>query len=80
LDLQFFDGLALCLLLFKDELNLIDYSEFIVKAAQKYSLTIHLITNQRPFDILFNKIKQGDTPKLLQQAQEKRLHFHNKDR
>jgi len=64
----------------KYELNLIDCSEIIIKAAQKYNLTIHSITNQRPLDILFNKIKHEDMPKLLQQAQEKMLHFHNKDR
>jgi len=64
----------------KDELNLIDYKEIIVKAAQKYNLTIHSITNHRPFDILLNKIKHKDISKLLQQAQEKMLHFHNKDR
>jgi len=31
----------------KDERNLIDYSEIIIKAAQKYNLTIHSIPNQR---------------------------------
>jgi len=37
----------------KDELNLVDYSEIIIKAAQKYNMTIHSITNQRPYDILY---------------------------
>jgi len=37
----------------KYELKLIDYSEIIIRAAQKYNLKIHSITNQRPFDILF---------------------------
>jgi len=41
----------------KDELNLIDYTEIVIKAAQKYNLTIHSITHQRPFDTLFNKIE-----------------------
>jgi len=39
----------------KDELNFIDYPEIIISAAQKYNLTIHSMTNQWPFDILFNK-------------------------
>jgi len=29
----------------KDELNLIDYSKIIIRAAQIYNLTIHSITN-----------------------------------
>jgi len=60
----------------KNELNFIEYSVIIIRAAQKYNLTTHSITKLRPFDILFNIIK----PKLLQQAQEKMLHFHKKDR
>jgi len=38
------------------------------------------ITNQRPFNILFNKINHEYIPKLLQQVQEKMLHLHDKDR
>jgi len=64
----------------KDELILINYSEIFIGAAQIYNLTIHSITNQRPFGILFTKIKYDQTSKLLQQAQEKMLNFHNNDR
>jgi len=32
---------------------------------------MYSITDQRPFDVLFIKIKHDETPKLLQQAQEK---------
>jgi len=38
----------------KDEPNLIDYSEIIIRAAQKYNFTIHSPT--------FNKIKHDQTP------------------
>jgi len=64
----------------KDELNLVDYSEIIIKAAQEYNLTIHSITNQRPYDILYNKIEHDTIPQLLKQAHEKMLNSHNKGR
>jgi len=64
----------------KDELNSVDYSEIINKAAQKYNMTIHSITNQRPYDILYNKIEHDTIPQLLKQAQEKMLNSHNKGR
>jgi len=46
----------------KDELNLVDYSEIIIKAAQKYNMTIHSFTNQRLYDILYNKIEHDIIP------------------
>jgi len=51
----------------KDELNLVDYSEVIIRAAQKYNMTIHSITNQRPYDkyIVYNKIERDTIPHLL---------------
>jgi len=64
----------------KDELNFDDYSEIIIKAAQKYNMSIHSITNQRPYDILYNKIEHDTIPQLLKQAQEKMLNSHNKGR
>jgi len=64
----------------KDELNLVDYCEIIIKAAQKYNMTIHSITNQRPYNILYNKIEHDTIPQLLKQAQEKMLNSHNEGR
>jgi len=64
----------------KDELNLVDYSEIIIQAAQEYNMTIHSITNQRPYDILYNKIEHDTITQLLKQAQEKMLDSHNKAR
>jgi len=64
----------------KDELNLVDYSEIILKAAQKSNMTIHSITNQRPFDILHNKIEHDTITQILKQAQEKMLNPYNKGR
>jgi len=51
----------------KDELNLVDYSEVIIRADQKYNMTIHSITNQRPYDkyIVYNKIERDTIPHLL---------------
>jgi len=43
-------------------------------------MTIHSITNQRPYDILYNKIEHDIIPQLLKQAQEKMLSSHNKGR
>jgi len=43
-------------------------------------MTLHSITNQRPFDILYNKIEHDTIPQILQQAQEKILNSHNKGR
>ncbi len=43
-------------------------------------MTIHSITNQRPYDILYNKIEHDTIPQLLKQAQEKMLNSHNIDR
>jgi len=64
----------------KDDLNLDDYSEVLIRAAQKYNMTIHTITNQRPYDILYNKIEYDTIPQLLKQAQEKMLNSHNRGR
>jgi len=43
-------------------------------------MTIHSITNQQPYDILYNKIEYVTIPQLLKQAQEKMLNSHNKGR
>ncbi|XP_033241581.1 uncharacterized protein [Drosophila pseudoobscura] len=64
----------------KDELNLTDYSEIIIRAALKYNLTIHSTTNQMPYDILYNKTEHKHNPILLKEAQTKMLKIHNKDR
>lgn len=64
----------------KDEPNQFDYLEIIIRAAQNYNMTIHSVTNQRPLEILFNKIKHDKILQILKQAQEKMLIFYNKDR
>jgi len=43
-------------------------------------MTIHSITNQRPYDLLYNKIEHDTVPQLLKQAHEKMLNSHNKGR
>jgi len=43
-------------------------------------MTIHSITNQRQYDILYNKIEHDAIPQLLKQAQEKMLNSHKKGR
>lgn len=35
----------------KDEYNLTDYSEIIIRVAQKYNQSIHSVTNEKPLDI-----------------------------
>ncbi len=64
----------------KDEYRLLDYSEIIIRAAKNYNMTIHSVTNQKPYDILFNKIDHSDIPLKLQIAQSKTLDYHNKNK
>jgi len=51
----------------KDKLNLVDYSEIIIKADQNYNMTMHSITNQRPYDLLYNKIEHDTIPQILRE-------------
>jgi len=63
----------------KDELNLVDYSEIIIKAAQEYNMTIHSNIPILQY-LLYNKIEHVTIPQLLKQAQEKMLDSHKKGR
>jgi len=57
--------LARCI---KEEFNLSDYSEIVIRAAQDYNQSILSTTNQKPFDILYENI-----PQILKKTQEKML-------
>ncbi len=46
----------------KDEYCLLEYPEVIIRAAKSYNMTIHSVINQKPYDILFNKIDHSDLP------------------
>ncbi len=57
--------------------NLIDYSEIIIRVAKELNQSIHSTTNQKPFDILYNKIEHENISKILKNTQEKMLKTHN---
>ncbi len=69
--------LARCI---KEEFNLTDYSEIIIRAAKEFNQSIHSTTNQKPFDILYNKIDHENISRILQNTQEKMLVTHNEGR
>ncbi len=60
--------------------NLTDYSEIIIRAVQKYNQSINSSTNEKPSDILYNKINQIKILVILQQAQTNMLNTHSKDK
>ncbi len=66
----------------KLENNLIDTTEIIVLATNKYNKSIHSVTNEKPIDILHSKSAEfeAEISKKIQQAQEKTLEHVNKDR
>jgi len=49
----------------KEELNLTDYSEIVIRAAQGYKQSIYSTTNQKHFDILYNKVEHENIPQIL---------------
>lgn len=60
----------------KEEFNLIDATEVFYRAAQQYNNTIHSVIQNKPVDILFNKIPHNlvDT---LKKAQENMISRNN---
>ncbi len=69
--------LARCL---KEEFNLTDYSEIIIRAAKEFNQSIYSTTNQKPLGILYNKIYQENISRILKNTQEKMLVTHNEGR
>ncbi len=69
--------LARCI---KEEFNLTDYSEIIIRAAKEFNQSIHSTTNQKPFDILYNKIDHENISRILKNTLEKMLVTHNEGR
>ncbi len=57
--------LARCI---KKEFNLTDYSEIIIWAAKEFNQSIHSTTNQKPFDILYNKIDHENISRILKSS------------
>jgi len=53
--------LARCI---KEEFNLTDCSEIVIRAAQEYNQSIHSTTNQKPFDVLYNKIEHDNISQI----------------
>jgi len=62
--------LARCI---EEEFNLTDFSKIVIKAAQVYYQSIQSTTNQKPFDVLYYKIKHDNIPQILKNTQEKML-------
>ncbi len=60
--------LARCI---KEEFKLIDYSEIIIRAAKEFNQSIHFTTNQKPFDILYNKIDHENISRILRTHKKK---------
>jgi len=55
--------LARCI---KEEFNLTDYSEIVIRAAWEYN---HSTTNQKPFELLNNKIEHEIILRVLKKLQ-----------
>ena len=69
--------IARCL---KQEFSLISDLESIFRAAHQYNKTIHSVTNEKPYEILYNKKTHENIPNRLSEAQGKMLQTHNKKR
>jgi len=57
----------------KEEFNLTNYSEIVIRADQKYNQSIHSTTNEKPFDSLYNKIDHDNIPIILKNTQKKKI-------
>lgn len=64
----------------REEYNIIDTLEIMLRAVQQYNLTIHSVTKYRPYDVFYNKITHEDVTDRLRTAQERMLQTHNKNR
>jgi len=64
----------------KEEFNLTNYSEIVIRAAQKYNQSIHSTTNEKPFDILYNKVDHDNIPIILKNTQSRMLETHNENK
>lgn len=60
----------------KEEFNLIDATEVFYRAAQQYNNTIHSVIQNKPVDILFNKIPHNLVD-ILKKAQENMISRNN---
>jgi len=63
-----------------EEYNIMDHSELIYRAVKEYNNSIQSTTQQKPCDILFNKINHANLPLKLESAQTKMLGYHNEKR
>lgn len=68
--------IARCLVQEKND----SFENIIFEAIRAYNCTIHSVTKQKPIDIFYNQNDYPDTEKLLKEAREKMLNFHNKNR
>lgn len=57
----------------KNEYHILDTTETFYRAAQKYNMTIHSVTDKTPFDVFFNKKPHSDLPEMLRKAQRRML-------
>lgn len=64
----------------QEEYKIMDYSEVIYRAAKEYNNTIQSTTQQKPCDVLFNRIEHEHLPDQLKTAQAKMLEYHNEKR
>lgn len=69
--------LARCI---KKEYHLLDDEELLLKSTLEYNKTIHSSTDNRPIDILYNKVKHDDIRAKLLIAQENMLKHNNKSK
>jgi len=49
-----------------------DYSEIVTRAAQEYNQSIHSTTNQKSYDIYYNKIEHESIPQILKKNLKKK--------
>lgn len=64
----------------QEEYNLLDHKEIIYRAVREYNNTIQSSTQNKPNDILFNKIDHTHLPNKLKTVQTKMLEYHNQKR
>lgn len=64
----------------REEFEIVNDIEVIIRAAQSYNQTVHSVTDKKPFEILYNKVKHDDLPNKLKDAQITTLSSRNKNR